>query len=88
MNVNDLVKAYASGEVSKKRLRESFEAIGYSEQITDILMSKADGKKRIYDQDQASGVDPSKFFLSPDELWGNKRCPSGSLDGDGEGVGG
>jgi hypothetical protein len=82
MNVNDMVKAYASGELSKEKLQESFRAIGYSEEITNVLLWKADGKKAIYDHDQRSGVNPSKFFVSMNEILDNNRCPSGSLGGD------
>jgi len=86
MDINEMVKAFASGEMDRDALRESFQAIGFSEPITDILLTRADGKRAIYQRDEANGVDPSKFSMSVNEIWGVKRKPSGSLGEGGDGV--
>ena len=80
MNVNDIVKAYASGEIEREHLREIFEGIGFSSQVTDCLLARADGKKRIYEDDEANGIDATKFQVSSNDCLSQNHSPSGPFD--------
>jgi hypothetical protein len=79
MDVNIVVKRYAAGEVTKAELKDCLDGLGYSPDMVAVLLRRADHKKRIFDQDEASGIDTSKFFLSTSEIYRSERKPSGSL---------
>ena len=75
MDINMLVKRYASGEITRDELKKVLEGIGFSSVITDALLKRADGSRELAQYEEKNNIDASKIQTPFDDCV-SKSAPS------------